>query len=137
IHVSACLNKNTTSDSRILFFGVNFINNNDTIIQDEISIVFSALYFINYPPLINSFYFLELINSNNGSLTSIPGSTHSLSTLNAQPAQVLFTPDGSKIVVSELTSNHLSVFHVNKMVVLQDQSLMILTVKDHWALIFY
>jgi 6-phosphogluconolactonase len=50
----------------------------------------------------------------NGSLTSIPGSTHSLSTLNAQPAQVLFTPDGSKIVVSELTPNHLSVFHVNK-----------------------
>ena len=35
----------------------------------------------------------------NGSLTPIPGSTHSLSTLNAQPAQVLFTPDGSKIVV--------------------------------------
>lgn len=50
----------------------------------------------------------------NGRLTAIPGSTHSLSTLNAQPAQVLFTPDGSKIVVSELTSNHLSVFHVNK-----------------------
>ncbi|MEH7308976.1 lactonase family protein [Neobacillus drentensis] len=50
----------------------------------------------------------------NGSLTPIPGSTHSLSTFNAQPAQVLFTPDGSKIVVSELTSNHLSVFHVNQ-----------------------
>jgi 6-phosphogluconolactonase len=50
----------------------------------------------------------------NGCLTSIPGSTHSLSTLIAQPGQVLFTPDGSKIVVSELTSNHLSVFHVNK-----------------------
>ena len=31
----------------------------------------------------------------------IPGSTHSLSTLNAQPAQVLFTPDGSKIFVSK------------------------------------
>jgi len=50
---------------------------------------------------------------NNGRLTPIPGSTHSLSTFNAQPAQVLFTPDGSKIVVSELTSNHLSVFNVN------------------------
>jgi 6-phosphogluconolactonase len=49
----------------------------------------------------------------NGRLAPIPGSTHSLSTFNAQPAQVLFTPDGSKIVVSELTSNHLSVFHVN------------------------
>ncbi|WP_405083160.1 lactonase family protein [Paenibacillus chitinolyticus] len=48
----------------------------------------------------------------NGRLT--PLSTHSLSTLNAQPAQVLFTPDGSKILVTELTSNHLSVFHVNK-----------------------
>ncbi|PFM58764.1 3-carboxymuconate cyclase [Bacillus cereus] len=49
-----------------------------------------------------------------GNLTPIPGSTRSLSTFNAQPAQVLFTPDGSKIVVSELTSNHLSVFTVNK-----------------------
>lgn len=50
----------------------------------------------------------------NGRLTPIPGSTHSLSTFNAQPAQVLFTPDGSKILVSELTSNHLSIFRVNK-----------------------
>ncbi|ABY44006.1 MULTISPECIES: lactonase family protein [Bacillus] len=49
-----------------------------------------------------------------GNLTPIPGSTHALSTFNAQPAQVFFTLDGSKIVVSELTSNHLSVFHVNK-----------------------
>lgn len=50
----------------------------------------------------------------NGRLSPIPGSTHSLSTFNAQPAQVLFTPDGSKILVSELTSNHLSIFDVNK-----------------------
>ena len=50
----------------------------------------------------------------NGRLTHIPGSTHSLSTYNAQPAQILFTPDGSKILVSELTSNHLSIFNVNK-----------------------
>jgi 6-phosphogluconolactonase len=50
----------------------------------------------------------------NGRLTSIPHSSQSLSTFNAQPAQVLFTPDGSKILVSELTSNHLSVFNVNK-----------------------
>jgi 6-phosphogluconolactonase len=49
-----------------------------------------------------------------GKLTPIPGSTYSLSTFNAQPAQVLFTPDGSKILVSELTSNHLSIFHVNQ-----------------------
>lgn len=52
--------------------------------------------------------------SDNGSLTPISGSTHSLSTFNAQPAQVLFTPDGSKIVVTEFTSDHISVFHVNK-----------------------
>jgi 6-phosphogluconolactonase len=48
-----------------------------------------------------------------GRLTPIPGSIHSLSTFNAQPGQVLFTPDGSKILVAELTSNHLSIFHVN------------------------
>ena len=49
----------------------------------------------------------------NGRLTPILGSIHSLSTFNAQPAQVLFTPDGSKILVTELKSNHLSVFQVN------------------------
>jgi 6-phosphogluconolactonase len=48
-----------------------------------------------------------------GHLTHIPGSTHSLSTINAQPSRVGFTPDGSKIVVSELKTNRLSVFHVN------------------------
>ncbi|MED1467545.1 lactonase family protein [Bacillus salipaludis] len=51
---------------------------------------------------------------NNGRLTPIPGSTLSLSTFNAQPAQVLFTPDGSKIVVTELTTNRLSVYSVNQ-----------------------
>ncbi|WHY94778.1 beta-propeller fold lactonase family protein [Neobacillus cucumis] len=50
----------------------------------------------------------------NGRLTPISGSTHSISTFNAQPAQVLFTPDGSKILVTELTSNNLSIFHVNQ-----------------------
>ncbi|WP_374019678.1 beta-propeller fold lactonase family protein [Paenibacillus thiaminolyticus] len=50
----------------------------------------------------------------NGRLTLIPGSAHSLSTINAQPARVVFTPDGSKIVVSEFTTNRLSVFHVNR-----------------------
>jgi 6-phosphogluconolactonase len=49
----------------------------------------------------------------NGRITLIPGSTHSLSTMNAQPACVLFTPDGRKVVVSELTTNRLSVFDVN------------------------
>ncbi|MFC4808137.1 lactonase family protein [Paenibacillus sp. GCM10023250] len=50
----------------------------------------------------------------NGRLIPIPGSTHSLSTINAQAAQVLFTPDGSKIVIPELTTNRLSVFNVNQ-----------------------
>ncbi|MBP3962945.1 lactonase family protein [Paenibacillus lignilyticus] len=49
-----------------------------------------------------------------GRLTSIPGSTHSLSSLNAQPSQVLFNPDGRKIIVSEISTNLLSVFHVNQ-----------------------
>jgi 6-phosphogluconolactonase len=49
-----------------------------------------------------------------GCLTHLRESTHSLSTVNAQPSRVVFTPDGSKIVISELTTNHLSVFKVNK-----------------------
>lgn len=48
-----------------------------------------------------------------GRLTRINGSTHSLSTINAQPSRVVFTPDGSKIIVSEVTTDHLSVFKVN------------------------
>ncbi|MGE6259820.1 lactonase family protein [Heyndrickxia sporothermodurans] len=63
----------------------------------------------NFTSNITGFYI-----DNNGRLTPFPGSTHSLSTFNAQPAQVLFTPNGSKILVTELTSNHLSIFHVNK-----------------------
>lgn len=42
------------------------------------------------------------------------GTTPSLSTLHALPSQILFTPDGTKIIVSENTTNRLSVFHVNK-----------------------
>lgn len=49
----------------------------------------------------------------NGHLTRIKESSHSLSTISAQPSRVVFTPDGSKIVVSELTTNRLSVFKVN------------------------
>lgn len=49
----------------------------------------------------------------NGRLAPIPGSAHYLSTINAQPASIVFTPDDSKIVVSELTTNRLSVFKVN------------------------
>lgn len=64
---------------------------------------------INFTSNITGFYI-----DDNGRLTPFLGSTHSLSTFNAQLAQVLFTPDGSKILVTELTSNHRSVFHVNK-----------------------
>ncbi|MDN3016232.1 hypothetical protein PH210_08475 [Paenibacillus sp. BSR1-1] len=35
----------------------------------------------------------------------------------------VFTPDGSKILVTELTSNHLSIFHVNKNGMVTDQSI--------------
>jgi len=49
----------------------------------------------------------------NGSLTVIAGSTHALSTITAQPACVVFSPDGSQVVVSELNNNLLSVFQVN------------------------
>ncbi|SFJ30597.1 6-phosphogluconolactonase, cycloisomerase 2 family [Paenibacillus sp. UNC496MF] len=51
---------------------------------------------------------------NNGHLNPISGSTHSLSTINAQPSQILFNLDGSRIVVSELTTGHLSIFYVNQ-----------------------
>lgn len=50
----------------------------------------------------------------NGRLTPIPGSTHTLSQYNAVPSQVLFHPDGSKIIVSEITTDLISVFHVNQ-----------------------
>lgn len=62
-----------------------------------------------FPSNISGFYIEE-----DGRLTPVPGSTHSLSTINAQPAQVLFSPDGSKIVIPELTTDRLSVFNVNK-----------------------
>lgn len=48
-----------------------------------------------------------------GCLRPISGSTHPLSTPFAQPASVVFSPDGSQLVVSELSNNRLSVFRVN------------------------
>lgn len=63
----------------------------------------------HFPSNISGFHI-----DDNGHLIPIPGSNRSLSTINAQPAQVLFTPDGSKIVIPELTTNHLSVFNVNQ-----------------------
>ncbi|MEN6328267.1 MAG: beta-propeller fold lactonase family protein [Syntrophomonas sp.] len=49
-----------------------------------------------------------------GRLTQIDDSTHSLSTPNAQPACVVFSPNGRRLVVSELNNNILSVFRVNR-----------------------
>ncbi|KMY32507.1 3-carboxymuconate cyclase [Lysinibacillus xylanilyticus] len=49
-----------------------------------------------------------------GRLSPIAGSSRSLSTFDAEPAQVLFTRDGSKLLVTEYTSNRLSVFNVNQ-----------------------
>lgn len=50
---------------------------------------------------------------NDGRLTRIMGATYSLSTADAQPACVVFSPSGRQLVVSELNNNRLSVFHVN------------------------
>jgi 6-phosphogluconolactonase (cycloisomerase 2 family) len=48
-----------------------------------------------------------------GRLKAIPGATSALSTANAQPACIVFSPHGHKLVVSELNNNRLSVFFVN------------------------
>ena len=50
--------------------------------------------------------------ANDGRLDMIPGSTRSLSTANAQPACVVFSPYGSLLAVSELTTNRISIFGV-------------------------
>ena len=47
-----------------------------------------------------------------GRLHMIPRSARSLSTQDAQPSSVLFSPDGSFLVVSELTTNRISAFNV-------------------------
>lgn len=47
-----------------------------------------------------------------GRLTPIPGAIYSLSTDNAQPACVVINPDGRLLVVSELTTDRLSVFRI-------------------------
>ena len=49
----------------------------------------------------------------NGRLAQID-STHALSTPDAQPACVVFSPNGRRLVVSELNNNVLSVFRVNR-----------------------
>jgi 6-phosphogluconolactonase len=49
-----------------------------------------------------------------GELTPIPGSTRSLSTSAAEPAQVEFTPDGKLLVVAERATNTLSTYRVDR-----------------------
>jgi 6-phosphogluconolactonase (cycloisomerase 2 family) len=47
-----------------------------------------------------------------GVLRMIPDSTRTLSTVNAKPAQVLFSLNGRQLVVSELATNRITVFHI-------------------------
>lgn len=47
-----------------------------------------------------------------GHLSEIPDSVHTLSTPDAQPARVLFSQNGFRLIISELTTNRLSVFDV-------------------------
>lgn len=49
-----------------------------------------------------------------GSLSRINGSKHTLSMPSAQPSCVVFSPNGCHLVVSELNTNRLSVFRVNR-----------------------
>jgi 6-phosphogluconolactonase len=49
-----------------------------------------------------------------GHLAKIPHSTRYLSTPNAQPSCITFSPDGNQLIVSELTTNRLSVYPVKK-----------------------
>ena len=48
-----------------------------------------------------------------GALSPIPGSTRALSGTNVGPAQVAFSPDGQRLVVSEKTTNRLDVYTVD------------------------
>lgn len=49
-----------------------------------------------------------------GVLKMIPNSTRNLSTDNAQPAQVLFSPSGKQLIVTELTTNRITVFRIEQ-----------------------
>ncbi len=51
--------------------------------------------------------------ANNGALAAIPGSTQALSSTNAGPAQVSFSPDGRHLVVTEKATSLLDVFSVD------------------------
>lgn len=49
-----------------------------------------------------------------GHLINIPHSTRPLSSPNAQPSCIIFSPNGRQLIVSELKTNRLSVYHVNR-----------------------
>jgi 6-phosphogluconolactonase (cycloisomerase 2 family) len=51
--------------------------------------------------------------SNDGQLTPITGSTNNLSANYPQPTCIVFSRDGSQLAVSELNTNHISIFNVN------------------------
>src|SRR5436309_3806090 len=51
--------------------------------------------------------------STDGALSPIPGSTRALSGTNVGPAQVAFSPDGQRLVVTEKTTNRLDVYPVD------------------------
>jgi len=51
--------------------------------------------------------------ASNGWLSKIEGSSHSLSSATAGPAEILFKPDGSALVVTEKATNKILVFKVN------------------------
>jgi 6-phosphogluconolactonase (cycloisomerase 2 family) len=52
-----------------------------------------------------------------GKLTHIPYSTYSLSTPNAQPSHIIISPDDMQLIVSEITTNRLSVYPINNKLV--------------------
>jgi 6-phosphogluconolactonase (cycloisomerase 2 family) len=52
--------------------------------------------------------------SSRGRLTAIAGSTHALSSDTTSPAQVSFTPDGSRLVVTEKATSLIDVFGLTK-----------------------
>jgi 6-phosphogluconolactonase len=56
----------------------------------------------------------------NGRLSRIPNSTHFLSSPAARPSQVSFTPDGTRLVVTERETNAISVFPINSNGTLQN-----------------
>jgi 6-phosphogluconolactonase len=48
-----------------------------------------------------------------GTLTAIPGSSHPLSMADAGPAEIAFTPDGQRLIVTEKNTNKITAFEVN------------------------